>query len=294
MNQKNDAEVARLNNELSIADTPEKKEEIRQKLKNIQSTSIFNLLVTLTYKPISSSKELENGMEWTENPENKEYTKNFPLYSIKDLSVINDNKGTSFTGSDKKAINMEPGEAKDLSREEMDYKEISDFIDKSNADKFILRTPSSVMRLLGARRKGMIPLEALQQELGNPLRNKDPRDKFIAGHLVLFEPDFNSVNVINNKSQLDIFESLVRGSTPKALVKRYAVGDNHVALNIRDGKVMYTLFIQTKGESVGEQLKENEYYVELKFNNNNNDNEKKESIAKFKIKVIDYKATKLN
>jgi hypothetical protein len=42
-----------------------------------------------------------------------------------------------------------------------------------------------------------------------------------------------------------------------------------------------------------DSYQENEYYVELKFNNNNN-NEKKESIAKFKIKVIDYKATKLN
>jgi len=42
----------------------------------------------------------------------------------------------------------------------------------------------------------------------------------------------------------------------------------------------------------GEELKTDEYYVELKYSNN--DKGKKQSIAKFKIYIIDYAATKLN
>lgn len=297
MNQKNDAEVDRLNNELSMADTPEKKEEIRQKLKAIQSTSIFNLLVTLIYKPKPKSKATSQGMEWDGiNPDNKNYTKNFPLYGIKDLSIINDDKGTSFTGGDKNAVNMEPGEKYDLSRQEMDRKEIENFINKSNADRFILYTPNKMLRFIGARRKGMIPLETLQQELGNPLRNKDPKDKFIAGHLVSFKPDFENIKDVKNQTALNEFKTIVSRykTNPRALVKRYAVSDNHVALNIKNKEtgIMYTLFIQKDDELDGEELKENEYYVELKYNTN--DKEEKKPIAKFKIYVNDYDATKLN
>jgi hypothetical protein len=296
MNKKNDDEVVRLNKELSMAETQTEKDKIRQELKNIQSGNIFNLLVTLIYKPKPKSKATNQGMEWVGiNPDSKDYSKNFPLYGIKDLSVIDDDKGTSFTGGDANAVNMEPGEKYDLSRQEMDRNEIENFIKKSNADKFILNTPNKMLRFLGARRKGMIPLEALQQELGNPLKNKDPKDKFIAGHLVSFKPELENVKVVNNKTVLNEFKTIVsryKSSTPKALVKRYTVGDNHVALNIRDGERMYTLFVQKENELDGEVLKEDEYYVELKYSNN--DKEKKQSVAKFKIYVSDYHATKLN
>ena len=295
MNQKNDAEVAKLNNELSTADTPEKKEEIRQKLKAIQSTSIFNLLVTLIYKPKTKSKVTSQGMEWDGiNPDNKNYTKNFPLYGIKDLSVINDDKGTSFTGGDKNAVNMEPGKKYDLSRQEMDRKEIEDFINKSNADRFILNTPNKMLRFIGARRKGMIPLETLQQELGNPLKNKDPQDKFIAGNYIILTPELENVKDIKNQAQLNEFKTMISRykSNPRALVKRYSITDNHVVLNIKDEEVMYSLFIQKFNELDGQELKTDEYYVELKYSNN--DKEKKQSVAKFKIYVSDYAATKLN
>jgi hypothetical protein len=78
----------------------------------------------------------------------------------------------------------------------------------------------------------------------------------------------------------------------KALVKRYTIGDNHVALNIRNESIMYTLFIQNNDEIGEEKLNNNEYYVELKYNTSKN--EAKQSIAKFKIEVKDYNATKLN
>lgn len=314
LNKANDVEIAKLKKELASASTKEDKQRIQKELNDIdriltlhflndkfdvydnvaEGLRTFDLIVTLSYRPEEITKDLENGMEWDLNPKSEIYTKNFPLNGIKSLTIVKDKVVPSLTDKrDGDVMNMEPGEKLDLSRAHMDFKEINDYIVKSNADKTILSRPNRVFQLMGFKAKGMLPLEALQNELGNRLATKDARDKFIAGNLVLFEPDFTSANVVNNKAQLDIFESLVRGSTPKALVKRYAVGDNHVALNIRDGKVMYTLFIQTKDESVDEQLRENEYYVELKFNNNNN-NEKKESIAKFKIKVIDYKATKLN
>ena len=294
MNQKNDAEVAKLNNELAIADTPEKKEEIRQKLKAIQSTSIFNLLVTLIYKPKPKSKVTNQGMEWDGiNPDNKNYTKNFPLYGIKDLSVINDDKGTSFTGGDKDAVNMEPGKKYDTSRQEMDSKEIEDFM--ASQGKKIL-SPNSMLRFLGVRRKGMIPLEALQNELGNPPRNKDPKDKFIAGNYINFKPELENVKVetIKNQAQLNKFKTIISRykSNPRALVKKYSIADNHVTLNIKDEEVMYSLFIQKDNELDGEELKTDEYYVELKYSNN--DKGKKQSIAKFKIYIIDYAATKLN
>ena len=55
---------------------------------------------------------------------------------------------------------------------------------------------------------------------------------------------------------------------------------------------MYTFFVQEKEElPEDEELGNNEYYVELKYNNNKN--QAKKSIAKFKVKVINYDAPKL-
>jgi hypothetical protein len=56
--------------------------------------------------------------------------------------------------------------------------------------------------------------------------------------------------------------------------------------------IMYSLFIQNADEDGEEKLAEDTYNIQLKFNNNSK--QAKKSIAKFKIEVKDYHATKLS
>jgi hypothetical protein len=220
------------------------------------------------------------------------YSKNFPLYGLKNLTIIKDKVLPSLT--DKREVNK--GDKLDLSRKEMEFKKIKDYIYSSNASSELLRRPKGLMRLLNTD-KGVIPLETLQAELGNNLKTKDKRDKFIAGNYVAFKADFESVSKVDDAAQLETFKRLITAygnKFPKAVVKKYTVGDNHVSLIMKDEEsgIMYSLFIQNADEDGEEKLAEDTYNIQLKFNNNSK--QAKKSIAKFKIEVKDYHATKLS
>jgi hypothetical protein len=311
-NKDQEAKINKLNQELAMASTDEEKKKIQDEIKDIDreltlhflnpdfdvynkvsdGIDTFDLTLMLNYRPESVSKKTKNGMEWSQNYDSKMYSKNFPLYGLKNLTIIKDKVLPSLT--DKREVNK--GDKLDLSRKEMEFKKIKDYIYSSNASSELLRRPKGLMRLLNTD-KGVIPLETLQAELGNNLKTKDKRDKFIAGNYVAFKADFESVSKVDDAAQLETFKRLITAygnKFPKAVVKKYTVGDNHVSLIMKDEEsgIMYSLFIQNADEDGEEKLAEDTYNIQLKFNNNSK--QAKKSIAKFKIEVKDYHATKLS
>lgn len=305
-NKKQEDEIAKLNKQLSSATDEVEKKRIEDRLKEINRANVlffqnkefdvytksfnrptdnfsaFDLLVTLMYRPVDG------------NPDSKLYSKNFPLKGIINLTIIKDDKGPSLT--DKREVTRR--ERYNMPKLKVDYKYIQDYIkNNTNAKAIINSKPSVLMRLLGAKSKGMLPLEKLQSELGNVDTSKNPSDKFIAGRYVTMKPNFTTVKEVKDDAKLNEFKRLMinAGSdVVKALVKRYTLGDEHVALTMKheESGVMYTFFVQEKEElPEDEELGNNEYYVELKYNNNKN--QAKKSIAKFKVKVINYDAPKL-
>ena len=315
-NKEQEAKINKLNQELSLATDDNEKKRIQAELKDVDreltlhflnpdfdvydkvsdGLDTFDLWIMLTYRPLlKPSKRTKVGRD--KNEESKAYVKNFKFYGIKNLTIIKDKVQPSLT--DKREVNDNGEYSAPVIQKS--YDEILNYFNKNtNANRLILSKPNTLMRILGAKNKGILPLEALQRELGNPLRTKDNKDKFIAGHLIQFEPDFNQSD-IQNENQFNKFKRLIsvnQNNLPKALVKRYNVGDNHVALNMKhvdveEGKeIMYTMFIQNDNEMPNIKLGENEYYVELNYNMNNK--QAKQPIAKFKITVKDYASTKLN
>lgn len=313
-NKDQEAKINKLNQELAMANSDEEKKRIQDEIKNIDriltlhflnpdfdvynkvsdGIDTFDLTLTLNYRPKEIAKQTKNGMVWTQNYDSKMYQKNFPLYGLKNLTIVKDKVFPSLT--DKREVTRR--ERYNMPKLKVDYKYIQDYIkNNTNAKAIINSKPSVLMRLMGAKSKGMLPLEKLQSELGNVGTIKSPSDKFIAGHLVTMKPDFNTVKEVKDDAKLTEFKRLIvnAGSdVVKALVKRYTLGDEHVALTMKheESGVMYTFFVQEKEElPEDEELGNNEYYVELKYNNNKN--QAKKSIAKFKVKVINYNAPKL-
>lgn len=319
---KEDAEINNLKKQLETATDDTEKQKIETKLKQIQRASVlhfqnepgkpefksfnseednysaFDLLVTLIYKPKSVTKQTNKGMEWDNNLTGKDYSKNFPLKGIIDLKLIKDSKGPSLT--DKREVKK--GNRLDLNDISIEYSKIKDYIKNDiNAQNMILKRPNVLMTLLGFKEKGIIPLEKLQSDLGFYTSRKDPNDKFIAGHYILFNCDFDGGGQVFNSEQFEMFKELLdNGIQTRALVKRYAIGDEHVALNMKvasnndnEPDTLYTISILDKKESkesgVASKGIQNEYDVLLKFNKGKT---KKEKVANFKIKVLDYNATK--
>lgn len=304
-NKEQEDEIAELNKQLSSATDEVEKKRIEDRLKEINRANVlffqnkefdvytksfnnpednfsaFDLLVTLTYRPVEG------------NPDSKLYSKNFPLKGIINLTIIKDDKGPSLT--DKREVTRR--ERYNMPKLQADYKYIQDYIkNNTNARAIINSKPSVLMRLLGAKSKGMLSLEKLQAELGNANSKSVASDKFIAGKYVLFKPDFDTVKDVKDDDRLTEFEDSIISSGEeiiKGLVKRYALGDGHRVLNVlkKDSDLMYSFFIQEKQELPKDiELKDNEYYIELKYNTNKK--EVKKSIAKFKIKVINYDTPK--
>jgi len=312
-----DKKISDLNQKLSNATDDNEKEKIKNELNsvnreltlhflnpefdvvnNTKNIVTFDLSVQLNYVPKETSKQTRNGMEWTQNIDSKTYIKNFPLYGIESLSVINADKGPSLT--DKREVKK--GNRLDLNDISIEYSKIKNYIKNDiNAQNMILKRPNVLMTLLGFKEKGIIPLEKLQSDLGFYTSRKDANDKFIAGHYILFNCDFDGGGQVFNSEQFEMFKKLLdNGIQTRALVKRYAIGDDHVALNMKvasnndnEPDTLYTISILDKKESeesgVASKGVLNEYDVLLKFSKGKS---KKEKVANFKIKVLDYNATK--
>lgn len=297
-NATDDTEREKIKNELTNLDRELTLHFLNQEFDVVNNTNnsvTFDLIVQLNYVPEEVNKQTKNGMEWTRNIDSKTYFKNFPLYGIESLMVINDDKGPSLT--DKREVKK--GDRFDLNDISIEYSKIKNYIKNDiNAQNMILKRPNIIMQLLGFKDKGIIPLEKLQSDLGFYTSRKDPNDKFIASHYILFNCDFDNEVQIFNQEQFDMFKKLLNnGIQTKGLVKRYAIGDEHVALNMKDveNDILYTMLILDKKESeqtgVDSKGAQNEYDVLLKFNRGKN---KKEKVANFKIKVLDYNAAKTN
>ena len=312
-----DKKISDLNQKLSNATDDNEKEKIKNELNslnreltlhflnpefdvvnNTKNIVTFDLSVQLNYVPKETSKQTRNGMEWTQNIDSKTYVKNFPLYGIESLSVINADKGPSLT--DKREVKK--GNRLDLNDISIEYSKIKNYIKNDiNAQNMILKRPNVLMTLLGFKEKGIIPLEKLQSDLGFYTSRKDANDKFIAGHYILFNCDFNEGEQVFNSEQFEMFKELLdNGIQTRALVKRYAIGDDHVALNMKvasnndnEPDTLYTVSILDKKESkesgVASKGILDEYDVLLKFNKGKT---KKQKVANFKIKVLDYNAAK--
>jgi hypothetical protein len=300
-----DKKISDLNQKLSNATDDNEKEKIKNELNsvnreltlhflnpefdvvnNTKNIVTFDLSVQLNYVPKETSKQTRNS---------KTYVKNFPLYGIESLSVINADKGPSLT--DKREVKK--GDRLDLNDISIEYSKIKNYIKNDiNAQNMILKRPNVLMTLLGFKEKGIIPLEKLQSDLGFYTSRKDANDKFIAGHYILFNCDFNEGEQVFNDRQFEMFKKLLNnGIQTRALVKRYTIGDEHVALNMKDAEndILYTISILDKKESeesgVASKGVLNEYDVLLKFSKGKS---KKEKVANFKIKVLDYNAAKTN